>query len=77
MPPRITAYARRRMRQRHIPEFVVRQVFDEPDGVEPETDGLRADREIRWRVYDAQRVEIVVDLIDDTIVSAWVTRVSE
>ncbi len=37
---------------------------------------LRADRD-PWRVYDAQKVEIVVDLIDDTIVSAWVTRVNE
>jgi len=29
-----------------------------------------------WRVYDAQRVEIVVDLTDDTIVSAWITQVN-
>ena len=65
------------MRRRHIPEFVVRQVFDEPDGVEPDINELRADREIRWRLYDAQRVEIVVDLIDDTIVSAWLTRVNQ
>lgn len=64
------------MRQRHIPEFLVRQVFDEPDGIEPQRDGARPDREIRWRVYDAQRVEIVVDLTDDTIVSAWITRVN-
>jgi hypothetical protein len=34
------------------------------------------DREIRWRVYDAQRVEIVVDLVDDTIVSVWITQVN-
>ncbi len=64
------------MRQRHIPERLVRQVFDEPDGVEPQWDGTTPDREIRWRVYDAQRVEIVVDLTDDTIVSAWITQVN-
>jgi len=65
------------MRQRRIPESVVRQVFDEPDGIEPDTLGHAPDREIRWRVHDAQRVEIVVDLTDDTIVSAWITRVNQ
>lgn len=64
------------MRQRHIPEFVVREVFGEPDGVELDAIEHGPDREVRWRVYDAQRVEIVVDLIDDTIVSAWITRVN-
>jgi hypothetical protein len=29
-----------------------------------------SDREIRWRVPDAQRVEIVVDLVDDSIAHA-------
>jgi len=32
-------------------------------------------REIRWRRYDDQVVEVVVDPGDDTIVSAWITRV--
>jgi hypothetical protein len=63
------------MRQRRIPEFVVLQVFHDPDGVELNAAG--PDREIRWRVYDAQWVEIVVDLTDDTIVSAWITRVNQ
>ena len=63
------------MRQRHIPEFVVRAVYSEPDGVDRLAATGRPDREIRWRVYDDQRVEIVVDLVDDTIVSAWITRV--
>lgn len=64
------------MRQRHVPEFVILQVYDQPDGVETDSPGNRPDREIRWRVYDAQRVEIVVDLTDGTIVSAWITRVN-
>src|SRR5712691_9683899 len=68
MAPRLSLYLRRRMRQRRIPEFVVLQVFSGPDRVELNGSGARPDREIRWRVYDAQRVEIVVDLTDDTIV---------
>jgi len=32
--------------------------------------------EIRWRVYAAQRVEIVVALVDDTIVGVWITQVN-
>jgi hypothetical protein len=47
------------MRQRHVPEQVALQVYDDPDGIEP-TDDMN--REIRWRLYDRQRVEIVVDL---------------
>lgn len=62
------------MRRRHLPEAIVLDVFGEPDGVEHDP-GHFPDREIRWRVYDDQRIEIVVDLIDDTIVSAWVTQV--
>jgi len=65
------------MRQRHLPEFIVRQVFDEPDGVIEDATEHGPDREIRWRVYDAQRVEIVVDVNDQTIVSAWITRVNQ
>jgi len=72
---RITDYTRNRMRQRRIPEVVVLQVFDDPDGVHPTDIHHVPDREVRWRRYDDQVVEIVVDLIDDTIVSAWTTRV--
>jgi len=73
--PRITDCARRRLRQRHIPEPLALEVFADPDGAyqSPERDG--PDREVRWRRYDDQVVEIVVDLADDTIVSAWITRV--
>ena len=73
--PRITDYTRNRMRQRRIPEEVVMQVCDDPDGVHPSGVRHAPDREVRWRRYDDQVVEIVVDLIDDTIVSAWITRV--
>jgi hypothetical protein len=59
VPVRISGYARNRMRQRHVPEQVALQVYDDPDGIEP-TDDMN--REIRWRLYDRQRVEIVVDL---------------
>jgi hypothetical protein len=54
---------------------VVLQVYDDPDGVYPSGVRYVPDREVRWRRYDDQVVEIVVDLIDDTIVSAWITRV--
>ena len=47
----------------------------EPDGIHPSGVHHAPDREVRWRRYDAQVVEIVVDLIDDTIASAWITRV--
>jgi hypothetical protein len=77
MAPRLSPYLRTRMRQRRIPEFIVLQVFDEPDGVELDVSAIWPDREIRWRVYDAQRVEVVVDLTDETIVSAWITRVNQ
>lgn len=64
------------MRRRHIPESILLEVHDEPDGIESDSAVASPDREIRWRVYDGQRVEIVVDLIDGTIVSAWITRVN-
>ncbi len=48
----------------------------EPDGIYPSGVRHAPDREVRWRRYDDQVVEIVVDLIDDTIVSAWITRVN-
>jgi hypothetical protein len=69
---RISGYARKRMKQRHIPEEIVRQVFSDPDG-----SGFleHPDRELRWRVYDRQRVELVVDLIDGSVVTVWITRV--
>ncbi len=76
VPPRITGYTRAKMRRRHIPEFVVLAVHDEPDGTYVDAAEHGPDREIRWRVYDAQRVEIVVDLVDDTIVSVWITQVN-
>jgi hypothetical protein len=34
------------------------------------------DREVRWRRHDDQIVEVVIDMTDDTIVSAWITRVN-
>lgn len=61
---------------RHLPEVVIVQVFDDPDGRYADADSHGPDREVRWRMYDQQRVEIVVDLTDDTIVSAWVTWVT-
>jgi len=69
---RITRHARRRMRNRHIPEELVNRIYVDPDGREP---ALVPEREIRWRVYDLQRVEIVVDLIDGSVVSVWITQV--
>lgn len=63
------------MRKRHVPEAVVLQVFFDPDGKYTDSAHHGPDREVRWRMYDAQRVEIVVDLTDDTIVSVWITQV--
>ena len=54
---------------------MVLQVHDDPDGIQPSSVHHAPDRDVRWRRYDAQVVEIVVGLIDDTIVSAWITRV--
>ena len=48
------------------------RIYVDPDGREP---ALVPEREIRWRVYDLQRVEIVVDLIDGSVVSVWITQV--
>lgn len=70
---RITRHARKRMRRRHIPEPLVRDTYEDPDYREPTA--LR-DREIRWRVYDGQKVEIVVDLADGSVVSVWITQVN-
>ncbi len=75
--PRLTDYTRNRMRRRHIPEAVVFHVYRDPDGTYPSPLQHGPDREVRWRRYHDQVVEIVVDLSDDTIVSAWITRVSE
>ena len=74
--PRITGYTRNRMRNRHIPEEVVLRVWDDPDVTYLSSEHHGPDRQVRWRRYDDQVVEIVVDLIDDTIVSVWVTRVN-
>jgi hypothetical protein len=72
---RITRHARQRMRVRHGPEAVVREVCDDPDDSysSPERHGL--DREVRWRRYDGQVVKVVVDLADGSIVSVWTTQV--
>lgn len=74
---RISGYARHRMRQRHIPEAVVLAVFDDPDGSYLSTSVHGPDRQVRWRRYDDQVVEVVVDLIDESVVSAWITQVTE
>jgi len=74
---RITSYARHRMRQRHIPEPVVAEVYEDPDGSYLSAAIHGPDRQVRWRRYDDQIVEIVVDLIDGSVVSAWITLVNE
>ena len=75
MPFRITAHARQRMRRRHISESVVREVYEEPHDRYEDAPEHGPDREVRWRAYDGQIVEIVVDLTDGSVVSAWITRV--
>lgn len=73
---RISGYARSKMRKRHIPEPVVRQVYDDPDDTYLDAPKHGPDREVRWRQYDDQRVEVVVDLTDGSVVSVWATRVT-
>ena len=65
------------MRQRHIPEAVVVEVYMDPDGAFSSPGVHGPDRQVRWRRYDDQVVEIVVDLLDGTVVSAWITQVNE
>lgn len=74
---RISGYARHRMRQRHIPEAVVVEVYKDPDGTFTSEPAHGPDRQVRWRRYDDQVVEIVVDLLDGSVVSAWITQVNE
>jgi hypothetical protein len=61
---RISGYARHRVRQRHIPEAVVVEVYEDPDGSYRSASARGPDRQVRWRRYDDQVVEIVVDLVD-------------
>ena len=65
------------MRQRHIPEAVVAEVYDDPDGTFASEPLHGPDRQVRWRRYDDQVVEIVVDLLDGSVVSAWITEVNQ
>lgn len=65
------------MRQRHIPEVVVLEVYTDPDGSLVSAAMHGPDRQVRWRRYDDQVVEIVVDLFDGSVVSAWITQVNE
>ncbi len=65
------------MRQRHIPEAIVVEVYEDPDGSFPSASGHGPDRQVRWRRYDDQVVEVVVDLSDGSVVSAWITQVNE
>ncbi len=53
----------------------VLQVFEDPDGSYEDSQKHGPDREVRWRLHDDQRVEIVVDVTDDTVVCVWITRV--
>ena len=65
------------MRQRRIPIVVALETYRDPDGTLPGQSEGRESREIRWRRYDQQVVEIVVDTSDGAIVSAWITRVQQ
>jgi hypothetical protein len=60
------------MRIRHIPEELVTQTYRDPDAREPASE---PEREVRWRVYDRQRLKIVVDLVDGSVISVWTTQV--
>lgn len=65
------------MRQRRIPIGVALETYRDPDGTRLGQPDGRGGREIRWRRYDQQVVEIVVDLSDGAIISAWITRVQQ
>jgi hypothetical protein len=65
---RLTRHARKRARARHIPVEIIAAVYADPDGVRPS--GL-PDREVRSRRYDWQVIEVVVDVVDGSVVSVW------
>ena len=69
---RLTRHARARARQRGIALDVIVAVYLDPDEIRPSP--AAPDREIRSRLYDRLMVEIVVDLIDGSVVSAWLRR---
>jgi len=50
-----------RMRVRHIPEALAREVCDDPDDSYSSPERHRSAREVRWRRYDDQVVKVVVD----------------
>ncbi len=65
------------MRQRDIPEAVVMEAYEDPDGSSVSDSSHGPDRQVRWRRYDDQVVEIAVDFLDGSVVSAWITQVNE
>jgi len=67
-PFRLTRHARTRARRRHIPISIVAEVYSDPDDVRP---AEVQDRELRTRLYDRQVIEVVVDLVDGSVVSVW------
>lgn len=73
MPMRLTRHARKRVARRRIPMELIEQVYRDPDETRPSA--TAPDREVRSRLYDRQRIEIVVDLGDGSVVSVWVTQV--
>jgi len=63
------------MRVRHVPEAVVHEVCEDPDGSYSSHERHGPNREVRWRRYDGVVIKVVVDLTDDSIVSVWTTQV--
>jgi hypothetical protein len=71
---RLTRHALIRARQRGIPIVVVEEVYEDPDYRAPSH--RNPDRELRGRQYDDRLVEIVVDLVDGSVISVWKTQVA-
>ncbi len=73
-PSGFTEHARRRARLRHIPPTIIEQVYGDPDYRRPSE--RASDREVSGRAYDDLVIEIVVDVVDGSVVTVWATRVA-
>ena len=68
-PSLMSRHALREARRERIPLEMIRLTYEEPDSVRPsQPDELR---EIRTRWFSAEGVEVVVDVLDDRVVTVW------
>ena len=68
----VTPHAARQARRRNISLVAMEAIYADPDDVRPSSHDPH--REIRGRWFAGSRVEIVVDMIDGRVVTAWRKR---